>query len=317
MLEHSSRHLCVGFTAFALGMALLSAKAPAAEPTYREPFRPQFHFSPPRNWMNDPNGLVFHDGVYHLFYQYNPQGDKWGHMSWGHATSRDLFHWENQPLALPEKDGPMIFSGSAVVDAKNTSGLGQGGKGPMVAIYTGDVESPKKHQDQRLAYSNDDGRTWTQFSGNPVLDLGMADFRDPKVFWHEASGKWIMVTVLATEHKVRLFSSPDLKHWTVLSDFGPAGATGGQWECPDLFPLSVEGDAATKKWVLLVSANPGGPTGGSGSQYFLGDFDGTHFTADPIASQTQKETPASTLAVAPSGKVFADFEGEGYGSTLR
>ena len=239
-----------------------------------EPFRPQFHFSPQRNWMNDPNGMVFYEGEWHLFYQHNPYGDKWGHMSWGHAVSRDLVHWEHLPLALAEEDGIMIFSGSAVVDWKNTSGFGRKGKPPLVAIYTGHREG---RQDQRIAFSNDRGRTWTKVPG-PVLDLHMADFRDPRVFWHEATSRWVMAVALPNEKKVSFYTSPDLKQWKYVGEFGPAGATGGQWECPDLFTLPVEGGG--RKWVLIVNINPGGPAGGSGTQYFIGNFDGKRFVAD-------------------------------------
>lgn len=258
-------------------LASLLLLAPAVVMAAGEPYRPQFHFTPERNWMNDPNGLVFFEGEYHLFYQYNPQGDTWGHMSWGHAVSRDLVRWEPLPPALAEEDGIMIFSGSAVVDWKNTSGFGQGGKPPLVAIYTG---HRKDLQDQRLAFSNDRGRTWTKYPGNPVLDIGKADFRDPKVFWHEPIGLWVMVIALAAEKRVQLHTSPDLKSWKLASEFGPAGATGGLWECPDLFPLRVEGEAEVSKWVLVVNINPGGPAGGSGCQYFVGDFDGRRFVPD-------------------------------------
>ena len=249
----------------------------AGEP-YREPYRPQFHFTPERNWMNDPNGMVYFEGEWHLFYQYNPFGNKWGHMSWGHAVSRDLVRWEHLPVALAEEDGVMIFSGSAVVDWKNTSGFGKAGAPPLVAIYTGHRE---KRQDQRIAYSNDRGRTWTKYVGNPVLDVNMADFRDPKVMWHEPTQRWVMTVVLATEKKVHFYTSADLKGWKYAGEFGPAGATGGVWECPDLFPLPVEGESDTTKWVLIVNINPGGPAGGSGCQYFVGDFDGTRFTQEP------------------------------------
>lgn len=270
-----------------------------AQERYREPFRPQFHFTPERNWMNDPNGMVFYDGEWHLFYQYNPFGDRWGHMSWGHAVSRDLVHWEHLPLALAEEDGIMIFSGSAVVDWKNTTGFGQGNKPPLVAIYTGHREG---RQDQRLAYSNDRGRTWTKFAGNPVLDLKMADFRDPKVFWHEGKSRWVMTVALPAEKKVHFYATPNLKSWKYVGEFGPAGATDGAWECPDLFPLAVEGGGT--KWVLIVNLNPGGPAGGSGCQYFVGDFDGEKFTLDPL--------PPSLAAHIPTGKLLADFE-KGYG----
>ena len=163
-----------------------------AAPPDREPWRPRFHFTPERNWINDPNGMVFFEREYHLFYQHNPFGDKWGHMSWGHAVSRDLLRWEHLPLALAEENGVMIFSGSAVVDWKNTSGLGKESHPPLIAIYTGHY-TEKPLQNQHIAYSNDRGRTWTKYSGNPVLDIGEKDFRDPKVFWHEPTQRWVMV----------------------------------------------------------------------------------------------------------------------------
>lgn len=246
---------------------------------YQELHRPQFHFTPERNWMNDPNGLVFFEGEYHLFYQYNPRGDTWGHMHWGHAVSRDLLRWEHLPPALDEADGVSIFSGSAVVDGQNTSGFGAGGRPPLVAVYTAHREQGPL-QNQHLAYSTDRGRTWTKYAGNPVLDIGAADFRDPKVFWHAPTRRWIMVVSLAVQRKLSLYASPDLKHWTHLSDFGPAGSTEGIWECPDLFPLPVGGDPSRPKWVMLLNVNPGAPAGGSGCQYFIGDFDGTRFAAE-------------------------------------
>jgi len=246
-----------------------------------EPFRPQFHFTPEKNWMNDPNGMVFYEGEWHLFYQYNTHGNTWGHMSWGHAVSRDLVHWEHLPLALAEENDVMIFSGSAVVDWKNTSGFGKDGKPPLVAIYTGHY-TKKPLQNQHVAYSNDRGRTWTKFSGNPVLDVKMADFRDPKVFWHEPTSRWVMTVALARESKVHFYASPDLKQWKYVGEFGGVGAMGGLWECPDLFPLAIEGGGT--KWVLIVNINPGGPAGGSGCQYFVGEFDGARFQADNPAT---------------------------------
>ena len=246
--------------------------------TSAEPFRSAYHFTPEKNWINDPNGLVYYEDEYHLFYQYNPHGDKWGHMSWGHAVSKDLMKWERLPLALAEENGIMIFSGSAVIDWKNSSGFGVGDEPPMVAVYTGHRE---RHQDQRLAFSNDKGRTWTKYKGNPVLDLNLADFRDPKVMWHEETERWVMTVSLSKDDKVSFFSSPDLKSWTHLSDFGPAGSTGGLWECPDLFKLPVEGAEGLEKWVLLLNISPGAPAGGSGCQYFIGDFDGKTFSLDP------------------------------------
>jgi sucrose-6-phosphate hydrolase SacC (GH32 family) len=270
--------------------AVLALSAAWATQRFDEPLRPQVHFTPPSNFMNDPNGLVYFDGEYHLFYQHNPFGDRWGHMSWGHAVSRDMLHWEHLPVALREEDGIMIFSGSAVVDWKDSSGL-CGGRPCLVAIYTGHT---KERQTQNLAFSTDRGRTWTKYRGNPVLDPGLKDFRDPKVFWHEPASRWVMVTVLADKHQVRFFGSPDLKTWEVLSDFGPAGATGGVWECPDLFPLAIEGDSGTR-WVLDVDLNPGGIAGGSGGQYFVGHFDGRAFVS---------ETPATRTDWADYGKDF-------------
>ena len=277
----------------ALAIALPSA-APQQEAAL-ETLRPRFHFTPPRNFMNDPNGLVFYKGEYHLFYQHNPFGQTWGHMSWGHAVSQDLLHWQHLPVALAEQDGVMIFSGSAVVDWNNTSGFCRpvgADRSCPVAIYTG--HSPGK-QTQNLAYSNDRGRTWTKYAANPVVDLGLKDFRDPKVFWHAPTSRWVMATVLADQHKVRFFASPDLKAWQVLSDFGPAGATGGVWECPDLFPLRVDSNPNEIRWVLDVDINPGGVAGGSAGQYFVGSFDGERFV---------NENPPSTTLWADYGKDF-------------
>ena len=290
--------------AFGIDSSRLVAAAP---PTFREPWRPQFHFTPASTWMNDPNGMVWHDGEFHLFYQNNPFGDKWGHMSWAHAVSRDLSHWEHLPLALAEEGGVMIFSGSAVVDRDNTSGFGKDGKPPMVAIYTGH-HTGKPLQNQHIAYSNDRGRTWTKYAGNPVLDLGEADFRDPKVFWHAPTRRWVMAVSWPQHRQVRFYASPDLKRWSHLSDFGPAGSTEGIWECPDLFPVEVEnpGGGRRTKWVLVVNVGSGAPAGGSGTQYFVGEFDGTFFGEDPGS------VPAGLPGVEPEGRVLADFE-DGYG----
>jgi sucrose-6-phosphate hydrolase SacC (GH32 family) len=272
-----------------LACALLFALVAGLPEVIDEPLRPRVHFTPPRYFMNDPNGLVFYQGEYHLFYQHNPFGERWGHMSWGHAVSRDLLHWEHLPVALAEADGVMIFSGSAVVDWKNTSGLCRasgdtgGDASCLVAIYTG--HRPDK-QTQNLAYSRDRGRTWTKYAGNPVLDLDLKDFRDPKVFWHEPTARWIMAAVVADRHVVRFFGSRDLKQWEFLSEFGPAGATGGVWECPDLFELPVDGNAADTRWVLDVDINPGGIAGGSAGQYFIGRFDGRRFVNDNPPAQT-------------------------------
>lgn len=263
--------------AAALAAALVSVAA-SPQGFYMEPFRPQYHFTPEKNWMNDPNGMVFYEGEYHLFYQYNPAGDKWGHMSWGHAVSPDMVHWTHLPLALAEADNVMIFSGSAVVDWKNSSGFGKDGRPPLVAVYTG-FRTTDRVQFQCIAYSNDKGRTWTKYSGNPVIDINSMDFRDPKVQWHDATRRWIMTVSLSAEHKVRFYGSENLKAWTLLSEFGPAGATGGVWECPDLFELPLPG-TNDKRWVLVVNMNPGSVAGGSGGQYFIGRFDGTQFVAD-------------------------------------
>jgi fructan beta-fructosidase len=258
----------------------MRTSARADEPDAR---RPLFHFTPPKNFINDPNGLVFLGGEYHLFYQHNPEGDRWGHMSWGHAVSRDLVRWEHLPIALREEAGIMIFSGSAVVDAQNSSGLGRPDAPPMVAIYTGDGH---KKQTQNLAFSLDRGRTWTKFAGNPVLDLNSNSFRDPKVFRHEPTGRWIMVTVLADDRKVRLWSSKDLKTWQALSDFGPAGSVKGVWECPELFEAPVEGAQGKSRWVLKVDVNNGAPSGGSGGQYFVGHFDGNEFRPEALKPES-------------------------------
>ena len=240
-------------------------------------YRPRYHFTPPANFINDPNGLVFYRGEYHLFYQHNPFGDTWGHMSWGHAVSPDMLRWQHLPVALREEDGVMIFSGSAVVDWRNTSGFGDGVNPPLIAIYTGHTAT---EQTQHIAYSLDAGRTWTKYAGNPVIAIGSRNFRDPKVFWHEATGRWIMVTVLADQHRVRFYGSPDLIHWEHLSDFGPAGSTVGEWECPDLFPLSVEGERDTLRWVLKVDVGPRNLPHGLCGQYFIGQFDGIQFVND-------------------------------------
>ncbi|MFM9589381.1 GH32 C-terminal domain-containing protein [Streptomyces scabiei] len=286
-----------------LSAALLAPQASAADaPPYSETYRPQFHFTPEKNWMNDPNGLVYYKGEYHLFYQYNPSGDGWGDMSWGHAVSTDLVHWQELPLALSHDDKEMVFSGSAVVDENNTTGFGTKKNPPMVAIYTRHDKSTGI-QSQALAYSTDLGRTWTRYQGNPVIDIGSKDFRDPKVQWYAPTQSWLMTVSLSAEHRVRFYSSKNLKDWTRLSDFGPAGATGGVWECPDLFPLPVDGDKGNIKWVLVVNINPGGIAGGSAAQYFIGDFDGTKFTAEDDGTYTP-----------PAGTVVQGFEDSGFGT---
>jgi levanase len=240
----------------------------AAATSYKELYRPQFHYTPAQNWMNDPNGLIWYKGEYHLFYQYNPSGNTWGNISWGHAVSRDLVHWQELPVAIPADANEFVFSGSAVIDKDNTSGFGTRQNPAMVAIYTS-ASKVCCRQAQALAYSLDRGRTFTKYAGNPVLDIGSDNFRDPKVFWYAPSKSWLMVVALSAEHKVQFYSSPDLKHWTHLSDFGPANAVGGVWEVPDLFPLAVDGNRRNVKWVLVVNLNPGGIAGGSGGAVLL------------------------------------------------
>ncbi|OOG72665.1 glycoside hydrolase family 32 protein [Flavobacterium sp. A45] len=253
-------------------------------------YRPNFHYSPKKGWMNDPNGMFFANGNYHLFYQYYPDGNKWGPMHWGHAISKDLIKWDEQPIAIyPDKD-KYIFSGSAVVDVNNTSGLGTGKTAPIVAIYTlHDMTKEKENkidvEQQDIAYSNDNGFTWQKFEeGNPVVkNPGIRDFRDPKVTWDETHKQWIMV--LAAQDRAQFYKSINLKNWEYASDFGKdIGAHGGVWECPDFFQMKVEGTNETK-WVLIQSLNPGGANGGSGTQYFIGDFDGTTFTLDTNFAQ--------------------------------
>lgn len=252
---------------------------------YKEAYRGAFHFSPEQNWMNDPNGMVYYNGEYHLFYQYNPFGQKWGHMSWGHAVSKDLLHWEHLPVALYEEknvsdgDTTMIFSGSAVMDKGNKAKLCDGKGDCMVAIYTGHVHNNLEavNQNQSIAFSKDRGRTFIKYDGNPVLSSEKIDFRDPKVFWHESTQKWIMSVNLPTEYKVQFYGSTDLKAWELLSEFGEVGDMSRVWECPDLFPLPLADDDEVQKWVLIISS--GSPHNTFvGMQYFIGDFDGTTFT---------------------------------------
>ncbi len=255
--------------------------------TYSEPYRPQFHFSPEKKWMNDPNGLVFYKGVYHLFYQYYPEDIVWGPMHWGYATSTDLIHWQNKKIALfPDKLG-YIFSGSAVIDVNNTSGLGTLENPAMVAIFTyHNMEIEKaggiKTQSQGLAYSLDEGETWAKYEGNPIIaNPNLKDFRDPNVFWNEETKTWNLILV-AGDHAL-FYTSKNLINWNLESEFGKGiGEHGGVWECPNLFKIKVE-NSNEEKWVLLISVNPGAPNGGSGTQYFVGDFDGKKFKT------TQKE----------------------------
>jgi fructan beta-fructosidase len=260
----------------------------ATNQLYHERYRPQYHFSPAQNWTNDPNGLVYYKDEYHLFFQYNPLGDKWGHMSWGHAVSKDLLHWEQLPVAIGEyanpsrNDSTMIFSGTVVVDSKNTSGLCTGSD-CLIAIYTAHVHRNGQgvNQNQSLAYSNDQGRTWQRYANNPVLDIKRKDFRDPKVFWYEPKHRWIMAVVIPDEHKIQFYQSEHLTEWNLSGEFGNVGDTTKIWECPDVFPVS-NGEQAIQDspWVLTLSGNH--PAGGPyvGMQYFVGKFNGDTFIAN-------------------------------------
>tara|TARA_R110000868_G_scaffold100301_3_gene275888 strand:+ start:5347 stop:6939 length:1593 start_codon:yes stop_codon:yes gene_type:complete len=250
--------------------------------TEEELYRPNYHFTPKANWMNDPNGMFYYNGYYHLYFQYHPESNVWGPMHWGHAISTDMIAWTEQPIAIYPGDLGTIFSGSAVVDISNSSGFGEVSNAiPIVAIYTNheELEGKDAKQTQSIAYSNDEGKTFTKYENNPVIDNNaFKDFRDPKVSWDEDRNKWVMV--LAAGDKIMFYESKDLKKWYLLSDFGQGiGGHGGVWECPDLFKLPVMGTDESK-WVLFVSINPGGPNGGSATQYFVGDFDGKTFTMD-------------------------------------
>lgn len=274
------------FTCLSLCVLVIacSVKKEQHSDAFMEKFRPQFHFSPPDQWMNDPNGMFYYQGEYHLFYQYYPDSNVWGPMHWGHAVSLDLIHWEHLPIAIYPDSLGYIFSGSAVVDWKNTSGFGDAASPPIVAIYTyhdpeGERNGREDFQYQGIAYSVDKGRTWTKYDQNPVLNNpGIRDFRDPKVTWYEPGKRWIMT--LAVKDHVNFYSSSDLKSWRFESEFGhQLGTHAGVWECPDLFEMNVKG-TMQPMWVLLVSINPGGPQRGSATQYFVGNFDGSSFSVD-------------------------------------
>ncbi len=280
-------NITFGLLASIIAMSTIAHSTETLSPTPTPQYRPSFHFTPQAHWMNDPNGLVFHNGIYHLFFQHYPHAMVWGPMHWGHATSTDLLTWQEQPIALKPDELGMIFSGSVVIDAQNTSGLGKDGRAPWIAVFTHHDPVAEKANEthvesQSLAYSLDKGKTWTKYKNNPVLkNPGLRDFRDPKVFWHEASSTWLMS--LATGDRIAFYSSPDLKNWHKQGEFGQdAGAHSGVWECPDLFPLTLNGKT---RWVLLVSIARGGPAGGSATQYFIGDFDGKTFT--PETKQTR------------------------------
>ncbi|WP_334170759.1 glycoside hydrolase family 32 protein [Sinomonas sp.] len=256
-----------------------------------EAYRPLIHYTAADTWINDPNGLVYANGQYHLFFQNNPQGIHHANMSWGHAVSTDLIHWSDRPVAILCDDEEQIFSGSVVVDEGNTSGFGEPGSSPLVAVYTSAYSEESRHlglQAQSLAYSLDGGETWAKFDGNPVLDRGSRDFRDPKVFRYSGPGGsyWVMVAVEAVERKAVLYRSDDLRSWTHLSDFEAAGKVGLIWECPDLFPLAVDGDSAHLKWVLIINLHREDGEGGSAGIYFLGDFDGVSFTSTGVGGPT-------------------------------
>ncbi|MGC9523186.1 MAG: glycoside hydrolase family 32 protein [Anaerolineae bacterium] len=264
------------------------------------PFRPKFHFTPPANWMNDPNGLV-HDGeVYHLFYQHNPYDTAWGHMSWGHAVSRDLVRWEHLPVAISEAPdvGYTIFSGSAVIDRTNSSGFGEAGVPPLVAIYTADHAGPeRRRQTIHIAYSTDRGRTFTEYAGNPVIDEDEAKFGDPKVFWHVPTQRWILVAIVGHEQgHVVLYGSEDLKTWTPLSAYHAPDVAPGVWECPDLFPLRLDGVPAQTRWVLKVNCTRA-PGELPATRWFLGDFDGERFTS---------ATPLGRSLTSDDGAIYAE-----------
>ena len=249
-----------------------------------ETYRPSYHHAPERGWMNDPNGLFFKDGVWHLYYQYNPYGSMWGNMHWAHSTSTDLVHWQQQPVALAPDAWGTMFSGSCVVDHNNTAGFG---KDAIISMYTSSRPTPfgGDVQAQCIAYSNDGGKTFTKYVGNPVITDEKKDFRDPHVFWNEEAGFWNMI--LAAGQEMQIYSSANLKDWKYESSFGHEyGNHGGVWECPDLMKMKVRG-TEKEKWMLICNINPGGPFGGSAAQYFIGQFDGHKFTCEDEPSETK------------------------------
>jgi len=269
--------------------ALVNAQS--VDSTVEMTYRPAFHFTPHQNWTNDPNGLVYYKDQYHLFYQYNPEGDVWGHMSWGHATSKDMMKWEHQPIALqdyPNGNGTstMFFSGTAVADKDNTSGLGKSAdEFPLVAIYTAHIDSSGTgvSQNQSMAYSLD-GKQFTRYDKNPLIDLHTTDFRDPKVFWQEQSRQWVMIVAKPLDYTLQLYTSQDLKEWSLLSEFGDKlGDKSKIWECPDMFELPVENEQGITKWVVTLSGGHPQQNGNLGMQYFIGNFDGKTFTPDPLS----------------------------------
>ncbi|WP_269501510.1 glycoside hydrolase family 32 protein [Burkholderia sp. IMCC1007] len=291
MLHHCSFRLAGLLLACASGLPSAHATC-AAPPLARDTpqWRPALHYTPQRNWMNDPNGLVYENGRYHLFYQYNPLGPDWGNMSWGHATSTDLVHWREQPVAMRASATEEIFSGSIVADTHNTSGLGAPGETPLVALYTSVYQAGSGHapgtQAQSLAYSLDHGATWQPYAHNPVLTLDpeSKQFRDPKVSWYAPGRYWLMTTVVADAQVVKLYRSDDLIHWSFLSDFTLPDVphAGALWEMPDLLPLRVDDDPRRIKWAMIVNVNPWSIAGGSGAMVFVGDFDGRTFVPSRV-----------------------------------
>lgn len=254
--------------------------ADAFDTANREKFRPIYHHTPAYGWMNDANGLVYKDGEYHLYFQYNPYGSKWGNMHWGHSVSKDLVHWTHEQPAIARDTMGHIFSGSCVVDHNNTAGFG---KDAIIAFYTSHKGLPGNHQRQQqcIAYSLDNGRTYTKYEGNPVVTPfdGLENFRDPKVFWYAPQNKWVMI--VSADKNMRFYESKDLKKWSYMSEWGAGyGPQPNQFECPDFFEMAVDGNAQHKKWVMIVNINPGFVYGGSGTMYFVGQFDGHKFTCD-------------------------------------
>ena len=272
----------------------------------RETYRPVYHHTPMYGWMNDPNGMFYKDGVYHLYFQYNPYGSMWANMTWGHSTSTDLTHWTYEGTAIVPDAWGAIFSGSCVVDKDNTAGFG---KGAVVAFYTSAKSTPWGDvQSQSMAYSLDNGKTFIKYEHNPILTSTERDFRDPKVFWYAPGKHWVMM--LAVGQEMQIYSSDNLKEWKKESSFGAMqGAHGGVWECPDLVEVAVEG-SKEKKWVLICNLNPGGPFGGSAAQYFVGSFDGKKFVNES-PTQTKwldwgKDNYATvTWSNAPAGRCIA------------
>lgn len=272
----------------------------------RETYRPVYHHTPVYGWMNDPNGMFYKDGVYHLYFQYNPYGSMWANMTWGHSTSTDLTHWTYEGTAIVPDAWGAIFSGSCVVDKDNTAGFG---KGAVVAFYTSAKSTPWGDvQSQSMAYSLDNGKTFIKYEHNPILTSTERDFRDPKVFWYAPGKHWVMM--LAVGQEMQIYSSGNLKEWKKESSFGAMqGAHGGVWECPDLVEVAVEG-SKEKKWVLICNLNPGGPFGGSAAQYFVGSFDGKKFVNES-PTQTKwldwgKDNYATvTWSNAPAGRCIA------------